>query len=196
MIADALREEHVTYYGAQQLTDSFRTVRKNTIRVAQDIPEDKYSHTPADGARTVAQMLVHVACSPRLFWQAPLESGIKDFTTFDFMAPTRELEREESAPRSKDEIVNLLTREGESFARFLENRSEAELSELFKSPMSSGQPAMKSGLELLLGAKEHEMHHRAQLMLVERQLGIIPHLTRQMNAMMEQMTPKANSVGA
>ena len=45
----------------------------------------------------------------------------------------------------------------------------------------------KSRLEMLLSAKEHEMHHRAQLMLIERQLGIVPHLTRQMQARMEQM---------
>ena len=37
----------------------------------------------------------------------------------------------------------------------------------------------KSRFEQLLGAKEHEMHHRGQLMLIERQLGIVPHLTRQ-----------------
>jgi len=30
--------------------------------------------------------------------------------------------------------------------------------------------------------KEHEMHHRAQLMLIERVLGIVPHLTREMQA--------------
>ena len=44
----------------------------------------------------------------------------------------------------------------------------------------------KSRLEMP-SAKEHEMHHRAQLMLIERQLGIVPHLTRQMQARMEQM---------
>jgi uncharacterized damage-inducible protein DinB len=31
---------------------------------------------------------------------------------------------------------------------------------------------------MLLGAKEHEMHHRAQLMVVQRMIGIVPHLTR------------------
>ena len=36
----------------------------------------------------------------------------------------------------------------------------------------------KSRMEMLLGVKEHEMHHRAQLMLVQRLLGIVPHLTR------------------
>jgi len=32
--------------------------------------------------------------------------------------------------------------------------------------------------EMLLGVKEHEMHHRAQLFLIERMVGIVPHLTR------------------
>jgi hypothetical protein len=31
---------------------------------------------------------------------------------------------------------------------------------------------------MLLGVKEHEMHHRAKLMLTERLIGIVPHLTR------------------
>jgi uncharacterized damage-inducible protein DinB len=37
---------------------------------------------------------------------------------------------------------------------------------------------------MLMGVKEHEMHHRAQLMLVERQLGLVPHLTREREARM------------
>jgi uncharacterized damage-inducible protein DinB len=35
---------------------------------------------------------------------------------------------------------------------------------------------------MILGVKEHEMHHRGQLMLIERILGIVPHLTREMQA--------------
>ncbi|MGH9691363.1 MAG: hypothetical protein ACRD4C_09840 [Candidatus Acidiferrales bacterium] len=30
--------------------------------------------------------------------------------------------------------------------------------------------------------KEHEMHHRRQRMLIERMVGIVPHLTREMQA--------------
>ena len=37
----------------------------------------------------------------------------------------------------------------------------------------------KTRFEMILGTKEHEMHHRAQLMVIERLLGIVPHLTRQ-----------------
>jgi uncharacterized damage-inducible protein DinB len=33
---------------------------------------------------------------------------------------------------------------------------------------------------MLMSVKEHEMHHRGQLMLIERMLGFVPHLTRQM----------------
>ena len=36
---------------------------------------------------------------------------------------------------------------------------------------------------MLLGVKEHEMHHRAQLMLIQRLLGMVPHLTRHREAM-------------
>jgi uncharacterized damage-inducible protein DinB len=39
---------------------------------------------------------------------------------------------------------------------------------------------------MILSVKEHEMHHRGQLMLIERLIGIIPHLTREMQARMAQ----------
>ncbi len=35
---------------------------------------------------------------------------------------------------------------------------------------------------MILSAKEHEMHHRAQLMVFERMLGLVPHLTRERQA--------------
>ncbi len=35
---------------------------------------------------------------------------------------------------------------------------------------------------MILSVKEHEMHHRGQLMLIERFLGVVPHLTREMQS--------------
>ena len=32
----------MNYYGAKDMAESFRTVRRNTLQIAQDIPEDKY----------------------------------------------------------------------------------------------------------------------------------------------------------
>ena len=40
------------------------------------------------------------------------------------------------------------------------------------------EPATKSRFEMLLSPKEHEMHHRGQLMMMQRMLGLVPHLTR------------------
>jgi uncharacterized damage-inducible protein DinB len=49
-------------------------------------------------------------------------------------------------------------------------------------------PASKTRFEMILGVKEHEMHHRGQLMVIERMLGIVPHLTRQMQDRMAAIT--------
>jgi uncharacterized damage-inducible protein DinB len=51
----------MTYYGGKELADSFRTVRKNTIQIAQDIPEDKYDFKPSPESRSVKQTLAHIA---------------------------------------------------------------------------------------------------------------------------------------
>ena len=50
------------------------------------------------------------------------------------------------------------------------------LNETFTDPMGQNP---KTRLENLMSIKEHEMHHRGQLMLIERILGVVPHLTRQ-----------------
>jgi uncharacterized damage-inducible protein DinB len=45
---------------------------------------------------------------------------------------------------------------------------------------------------MLLSAKEHEMHHRAQLMVLQRMLGITPHLTREQQARLAAMQAAKN----
>ena len=32
----------MTYYGGKHMADSFRTVRKNTLAIAEDIPAQRY----------------------------------------------------------------------------------------------------------------------------------------------------------
>ena len=87
--------------------------------------------------------------------------------------------------RSKAEIVAALREEGEKFASFVESLDEAALSSTVSFPPPV-QPATKTRFEMLLGVKEHEMHHRGQLMLVQRLLGQVPHLTRARQAMAAQ----------
>jgi uncharacterized damage-inducible protein DinB len=55
---------------------------------------------------------------------------------------------------------------------------EAQNSGSTEYPRRTAGPGDKSRFEMLVGSKEHEIHHRAQLMVIERLIGIVPHLTR------------------
>jgi hypothetical protein len=49
-------------YGRKELIEGIRTVRKNTILIAEDIPEKDYSHRPTPESRSVAETLVYTKC--------------------------------------------------------------------------------------------------------------------------------------
>jgi len=176
-------------YGGKELAAAFRTVRKNTIQVAEDIPEAKYSHVAAPEVRSVAAMLAHTAISTRI-WIELNKLKITTLVGFEFPKFVEPFKAEEAKHRSKAELVELLRTEGEKFAAWLETLTPEFLAETITDPDGKTQ---KSRLERILGAKEHEMHHRAQLMLIERQLGIVPHLTRQFNERMAQMRAAART---
>ena len=164
-------------YGPKELADSFRTVRRNTIQIAEDIPEEQYGYRATPEVRSVAEELAHVVAAT--WWHQQVHGADKKaFITFEefgaFMARTGEIERGLS---TKGHIVDALRREGEQFAQFLEALTTEVLAERVGFPPPV-QPSTKSRFEMLLAAKEHEMHHRARLMLIERLLGIVPHLTR------------------
>lgn len=169
-------------YGAKHLANSFRTVRKNTIQVAEDIPESQYGFVAAEGTRSVARMLVHVAASTPI-WQDVHSKNLTNMEDYDFTPVFSEMEAQENKKRSKAEILELLRTEGEKFAAFLESLSDETLAQEISEP---GGGPKKSRLEALMSAKEHEMHHRAQLMLIERMLGIVPHLTKKYAEMERQ----------
>jgi uncharacterized damage-inducible protein DinB len=171
-------------YGGRELASAFRTVRKNTIQVAEDIPESKYGHVPAPDCKSVAGMLAHIGIATRIWDELHRKRRLTTMVGFNFLEMREQLEAEEAKPRTKAEIVELLRTEGEQFAAWLETLTPEFLAEMVTE--GDGKTA-KSRLERLLSAKEHEMHHRAQLMLIERQLGIVPHITRQFQERLAQM---------
>jgi uncharacterized damage-inducible protein DinB len=106
---------------------------------------------------------------------------------FDFMALLGPLFAEEKTPRTKEEILAMLQEGGDRFAGWLEGLSDEFLAERVEYPAGMVPPS-KTRFEMILGTKEHEMHHRAQLMLLQRMVGGVPHLTREMNARIAAMT--------
>jgi uncharacterized damage-inducible protein DinB len=167
----------MTYYGGRELAASFRTVRNNTIKIAEEIPEESYGFKPADGCRTVAQTLAHIAAIPHI--QGHIQKNALDnIAKVNFPALIGEMAAVESVARSKAELIDLLKKEGEAFAAYLESLPESFLGETVQM-FPGSTPATKSRLEMLLGVKEHEMHHRGQLMVMQRMLGHVTHLTRE-----------------
>lgn len=175
----------MVYYGAKEIAASFRTVRGNTLIIAKEIPEDKYGFKPAPECRSVAQMLTHIALAYRFQYQIHGIEKRTNFEGFDFPSLMKQLAQEEAASRTKDQILDLLQKEGEKWAVWVEALSDEFLGQRFDMP-EGATPPFKSRFEMLISVKEHEMHHRGQLMLVERLLGMVPHLTREREARMAQ----------
>ena len=108
----------------------------------------------------------------------------------DFPTLVAQAAAEEAKPRDKAALVALLTERGKAFESWLSSLGDDVLAEPVGMPPGA-EPATKTRIELIMGVKEHEMHHRGQLMLVLRLLGQVPPLTRQRQAQMAAMAAEA-----
>jgi uncharacterized damage-inducible protein DinB len=175
----------MTYYGGKELAGAFRTVRKNTIQIAEDIPGEQYDYKATPESRTIRQTLVHIGVGT-MFPTIVHGGKLKDMQDLDFQEFLAKISGEESKPRTKAEIIAMLESEGEKFAALLESFPESFLAESV-AMRPGGEPATRTRFDMLLSAKEHEMHHRGQLMLLQRMIGLTPHLTRLMQERMARM---------
>jgi hypothetical protein len=103
-------------YGPTQLADAFRTVRRNTVQIANEIPEDKYDYVPAPGTRSVSELLRHIAFAPAFQEDVHRIKRLSTLQGYDFSALSRDTQAREREPRSKAEIIELLETRGEEFA--------------------------------------------------------------------------------
>jgi uncharacterized damage-inducible protein DinB len=179
----------LNYYGAKDLAGSFRTVRKNTLTIAQDIPEEKYGFRPAPDTRTVGELLAHISLSYSFQHQIHAQERRTSMAGFDFPTLMQRLHAEEKAPRTKEQTLEQLRTSGDKWAGWLDTLTDDFLAEQVAMP-PGGIPPSRSRFDMILSVKEHEMHHRGQLMLIERIIGIVPHLTRDMHARMAAAAAK------
>ena len=179
----------MTYYGGKELATAFRTVRGNTIKIAEEIPESQYSFKAAPDVRSIGQTLAHIGVSTG-FQSYVHGNKISDMKTVNFMELFQKFTAEEAKPRTKAELIAFLKTEGDKFASYLESLPESFFAEQVTMPPGMPQ-ATKSRFEMLMSAKEHEMHHRGQLMTIQRMIGQVPHLTRQMQERVAQMQAAA-----
>src|SRR5215831_605744 len=119
----------MTAYTAKDLADSFRTVRKNTLLIAQEIPETDYGFRAAPDTRTVAQTLVHVSNTTTLALQIHRDERRTTLADFDFPSFMQRVIADEQAARTKDQIVAALRERGEEYANWVESLDDAFLVE-------------------------------------------------------------------
>ena len=160
----------MTHYGGKDLARSFRQVRGNTIQTAEEIPEDKYGFQANSDTRSIGATLAHIAVSTG-FQDHIQRNKVADLKDVNFMELFQTFSAEEARPRTKAETIAYLRSQGEAFASFLEGLSDEFLAEPVAMPPGA-DPATKTRLEMLLSPKEHEMHHRGQLMLLQRMVGL------------------------
>src|SRR5262245_30894554 len=98
----------MTYYGAKELAESFRTVRKNTIQIAQDIPEENYSFKAAADVRTIEKLLTHLVLTNRFQYRFHAIEKRATMAELNFPALFQEMGAEEGKPLTKAEVIELL----------------------------------------------------------------------------------------
>lgn len=160
-------------YGPRQLADSMRAVRRNTILIAGDIPEPEFGFRATPATRSVAETLVHIAWLASFDRLLHEELHLDSLEGVDFPALLQRSEIEEKRSRSKPEILELLRTEGERWVSWVEQLPEPVLAERVGLPGGGSV----SRFEMLMGTKEHELQHRAQLTVMERMLGVVPRFT-------------------
>jgi uncharacterized damage-inducible protein DinB len=182
----------MTYYGATNIASSFRTVRNNTLKIAEEIPEDRYSFCPAEGSRTIAQTLIHISNVHQFALAIHRDNVLSTMEGFNFMAFIQPIAASEQESLTKPQIIARLTTTAEEFESWVKTLSDDFLGQSVAMP-PGGNPASRTRFDLLIAVKEHEMHHRGQLMLMERLIGITPHLTREAQARRAEMLAAARS---
>jgi len=179
----------MTYYGGKELANAFRTVRKNTIRIAKDIPADKYDFRPTPESRSIKQTLAHIATLTT--FPTMLHGERIPIEKIDFQQYIAKVQAEEAKLQTKDQIIARLEDDGEKFAKMLEGLTDEKFLAESITFRPGATPPSRTRFDLLLAAKEHEMHHRGQLMLMQRMIGVTPHLTREQQERMARMQAEA-----
>ena len=136
----------MNYYGSKDMADSWRTVRKNTIQVAEDIPEEKYAFRAAPDTMSVGEILAHLAATPHWAIQCHFVEKKTSVAMEDFGKWMGEIGVTSKTLTTKAAIIDALKANGDAVAAGLEAMTDAQLGEKVGLPMGD-----KTRFEMLLG---------------------------------------------
>src|SRR5438046_4340457 len=141
----------MTYYGGKELAHAFRTDRKNTVQMAQDIPESKYDFKPSPDSRSVKQTLAHIATLTT--FPMMLHGERIPIDKIDFMEYFKAVSDDEGTLQTKDQIIAALKDRGEKFAKMLEGLTDDTFLAEAITFQAGAEPPSRTRFDLLLAAK-------------------------------------------
>ena len=161
----------------EEAIEAWDGARRGVVAEASGIPARDYDFRPAPGARSVAELVAHVAVTG-MMWTNELTRPDADFTRKSFPAFIRQFAEETAAPRPRGEWLRLLRRSHRDGVRQIRAAGEVQMLQYvrrFDGERGTRLTWMHHGIA-------HEEYHRGQLALYARLLGRTPALTRAIEA--------------
>jgi len=130
------------------------------ILLAEAIPADKYTWRPAEGVRSVSEVLLHVAAGN---FNIPRRLGVNPPEGIDF----RTLE---TSTTDKAKVIDLLKRSIDGARAAITNMPDADLEKTSK--WFDGRMITNREIMFFLGGHNHE--HLGQMIAYARSIGVTP----------------------
>ena len=161
----------------EEAIEAWDGARRGVVAEASGIPARDYDFRPAPGARSVAELVAHVAATG-MMWANELTRPDADFTRKSFPAFIRQFAEETAVPRPRGEWLRLLRRSHRDGVRRIRAAGEVQMLQYVR--RFDGERGTR--LTWMHHGVAHEEYHRGQLALYARLLGRTPALTRAIEA--------------
>jgi uncharacterized damage-inducible protein DinB len=152
---------------------NWETERAGVIAELEGIPEEEYDFRPAEGARSVRELAVHVAEAGLMLAAEILRP---DGSFLRFFEPKGDTAR--PAAHSKADILDLLHTSGAETATRLRKAGEGLAEQTMQT--FHGVESRLTALWFVIG---HEMYHCGQIASYARRIGQVPALTQKLAAL-------------
>jgi len=136
-------------------------VEKKITDLAEAIPQEKYSWRPAEGVRSISEVVAHVAGAN---YYLPSFIGVKPPEGFSPEA--------EKTVTDKSEVIKMLAPSFEHFRRVILSKSDEDLNE--PAELFGQKTDVRNVFFILLG---HTHEHLGQLIAYARMNGVVPPWT-------------------
>ena len=135
----------------------FENIRSRTMRVIGSIPREQYDWRPAPGMFSFADLIRHLAAIERYMFCENVQG-----------LPSRYPGHGEELAKGPEEVLAYIERMHEESIAILKSLSDEDLSKPCTTPGGATMPRWK----WLRAMIEHEAHHRGQIFMMLRMIGI------------------------